>query len=184
MTKWITLSCPTCAANLQVDGESNQFSCKHCGNNYLLKNKAQDTPPTEREQPRPLTTYTRHLNQWLRVGDYEICVHDVFEEPVQDERVIYVNVAYRNTSNKNLSCRRAQWVIFDVDGYTYDPESRNTLLEPFGRPPLSGERVIAIGMRVRGWLAYKIPKGCTIERLQFLTGYVSSKITEFLLAQP
>lgn len=95
---------------------------------------------------------------------------------------MYVNVQYRNNSNENLSCRRTQWILYDADGYTYDPESKSAYFELFDRPPLS-ERVIPFGRQVRGWLAFKVPKTCRLECLQFLSGYLTKQTAEFSLDQ-
>jgi DNA-directed RNA polymerase subunit RPC12/RpoP len=181
MPTWIELNCPTCGANLHVDSNTNRFSCAHCGNAYLLAKKAGDIAPAEREQPAPITTYTHQLQQWLKVGEYEIFVHQIMEETTPKERLLFVNLEYRNTRHESLSCRRNQWVLFDAEGYTYDPATNTSLLEARERPALTGERFINPGMRLRGWIVFKLPEHCIVDRLQFLTGFLGTKTAEFLL---
>lgn len=183
MLNLIPLRCPTCGAKLQVAADTHQFSCNHCGNTYLLERKVQAITAQEREQLSPLTTYTHQFQQWLKVGNYDIMVHQILEEKIDKQRYLFVNVEYRNNSSDTLSCRRNQWILFDADGYSYDTESSPNLYQKQERPPLGGERFINPGMRVRGWVAFKIPSAVVVERLQFLTGYLSTKTAEFFLSQ-
>lgn len=53
--------------------------------------------------------------------------------------------------------------------------------EARGRPALGGERFATSGMRVRGWVAFKIPDGIVLARLQFLTGHLETRTAEFTL---
>lgn len=128
MSNWIHLKCPTCGASLPVAGEANRFACRDCGNTYLLERAAQDTPPAEREQVRPMNTYTHQLQQWLKVGKHEIFVREVFEEKPSAQRVFYLNVEYRNSGAEALSCRCSQRILFDSNGYAYDTASDSALL--------------------------------------------------------
>jgi len=179
MARWIPLCCPTCGANLQVGGDKNQFSCDHCGTAYLLEHTLGDLLATEREHLSPLTTYTHQLQQWLNVGDYKVFVHHILEESINSERIVYVNVHYHNNSTTSLSCRRNQWVLYDIDAYPYDAITKSSLFTD--RHPLGGERFISPNMQVRGWIAFKISQDTVIERLQFLTGFLSTKTAEFFI---
>lgn len=181
MPTWIALRCPTCGANLRVTGADDRFACEHCGNNYLLERKAAEIQPADRDHLLPLTTYTRRFQQWLKAGQYEIFVDALSEEAVQAQRLIFVNVAYRNNGSETLSCRRNQWVLYDADGYTYDALGEPRLFEAQERVALNGERFISPGMHLRGWIAFKIPSAAALERLQFLTGFLGTKTIEFML---
>jgi len=181
MSKLFALRCPTCGANLQIAGDKNQFRCEHCGTAYLLEQMVKEIAAPQRDHLSPLTTYTHNLQQWLKVGKYEIFVHAVFEEKVESRRVVWADVAYRNNGTEQLSCRYSQWILFDSDGYTYDATSDSSLFKEKDRPPLGGERFITPGMRVRGWVAFVVRPQITVERLQFITGHLSTKIAEFLL---
>ncbi len=181
MTNLIALQCPTCGAGLQVDEDSNKCSCAHCGNAYLLEQKAREIADAERERLLPLVTYTQQLQQWLKVGEHEIFVHAILDERGELERLVYVNVEYRNNSAETLSCRRNQWVLFDAEAYPYDTISNTTMLEQAGRPPIGGERFVTPGGRVRGWVVFKFPESAVVEKLQFLTGFLKTKTAEFLL---
>lgn len=153
------------------------------------------------------------IQQWVRVGDYEIFVHDVVEEHIapklkwdqyespemvlpdgtylttlpdaEDGRVMYVNVEYRNSTRDNtLSCRRNQWYLFDAEGYNYEAESTYSrdfvhLYENQNKRYLGGERLLNPQTRLRGWLAFKIPKEAVIERIQFITGFLGGKAADF-----
>ncbi len=181
MPKLFALRCPTCGANLQIAGDKNQFSCEHCGTAYLLEQTVKEMAAPQRDHLSPLTTYTHNLQQWLKVGKYEIFVHAVFEEKMESRRVVWADVAYRNNGTEQLSCRYSQWILFDSDGYTYDASSDSSLFREKDRPPLGGERFITPGMRVRGWVAFVVRPQTTVERLQFITGHLTTKIAEFLL---
>ncbi len=39
MNNLITLSCPSCGANLEIISGAKQFSCKYCGNTHVLSNE-------------------------------------------------------------------------------------------------------------------------------------------------
>ncbi|NJN94917.1 MAG: DUF4352 domain-containing protein [Anaerolineales bacterium] len=180
---FIALQCPTCGAGLQVAGEKNQFACDHCGNRYLLDRKLEDLAEPEREQIRPDVTYTQHIQQWLRVGEYEVFLHSVGLETVRKERVLYIEVAYRNASSAALTCRHDQWVVFDREGYTYEPVKDydfRELYEGSAKRYLGLSRVITPGMRLRGWLGFVLPAPAVIEYLQF-SGGIPARTVEFEL---
>jgi hypothetical protein len=132
------------------------------------------------------------ISRWLGTGTslpasiaaHPICWSNPFRRSKpQTQRLFFADVAYRNPSAETLSCRRSQWVLYDKEGYSYDAEGNNNLFTPKERAPLGGERFITPGTRVRGWVAFIIPKSAQIERLQFLTGHLSTKIAEFLLGK-
>lgn len=177
----IPLRCPTCGANLQVAGQANQFTCEHCETAYLLDKPLDKFSTAEREQLLALTTYTHQLKQWHKAGLYEICVHEILEGQVKEQRVLWANVEYRNRTHETLSCRRGQWVLFDVENYAYDPVSASQYFEPFGRVSFGGDRMATPNMYVRGWIAFAVPMATVPHRLQFLTGYLTTKTIEFLL---
>lgn len=180
---FIGLQCPTCGAGLQVAGEKNQFACDHCGNKYLLDRKLQDLTEPEREHLKPNVTYTHHIQQWLRVGEYEVFVHSIGEETVQKQRVLYIEVAYRNASSIDLTCRHDQWVVFDRDGYTYEPTKDydfRALYESNARRYVGLSRVITPGMLLRGWLGFVLPETALLAYLQF-SGGIPAKTVEIEL---
>lgn len=180
---FIGLQCPTCGAGLQVAGEKNQFTCLHCGNRYLLDRKLQDLTEPEREHLKPNVTYTQHIQQWLRVGEYEVFLHSIAEETVQKQRVLYIEVAYRNPSGHDLTCRHDQWVVFDRDGYTYEPTKDydfRALYESNARRYVGLSRVITPGMKLRGWLGFVLPGTAKVAYLQF-SGGIPAKTVEIEL---
>jgi ribosomal protein S27AE len=182
-SNFINLQCPTCGAGLQVAGEKNQFACDHCGNKYLLDRKLEDFEVAEREHIEPTVTYTQQTQQWLRVGEYEVCLHSISVETVKNERVLYIDVAYRNPSATALTCRHDQWLVFDGEGYTYEPVKDydfRELYEGNAKRYLGMSRIITPGMRLRGWLGFLIPSSATIEYLQF-SGGIPAKTVEFEL---
>ena len=182
-SNFINLQCPTCGAGLQVAGEKNQFACDHCGNRYLLDRKLEDLDVAEREHLEPSVTYTHQINQWLRVAEYEVFLHNVAVETVKTEQVLYIDVAYRNGSATALKCRHDQWVVFDKEGYTYEPVKDYNfpeLYEGNAKRYLGLTRIITPGMRLRGWLGFLIPPSTTLEYLQF-SGGTPTKTVEFEL---
>lgn len=180
---FINLQCPTCGATLQVAGAKNQFTCDHCGNRYLFDRKVEDFDAAERERIAPNVTYTQHIEQWLRVAEYELFLHNISVETVKEQRVLYIDVSYRNQLAAPLTCRHDQWIVFDRDGYTYEP------VKDYNSPELYGgngkryvglSRTLSPGMRLRGWLAFLVPGSTTIEYLQF-SGGIPAKTVEFEL---
>ncbi len=181
MSDWIPLNCPACGGTLSVASDAKQFTCTHCNNAFLLKDRAMDLKPLDRQKPSPLITYTHQHQQWLAAGDYEVFVHEMFEEKVKEQRVFYANVEYRNPGSDILSCRHNQWVIFDRDGYGYDSSWDSNLFKEHV-PGLTGERFASPGMQVRAWVAFKVPSEVEIIRLQFITAFLSTRTIEFILA--
>lgn len=181
MFNFINLNCPTCGAQLRVRKEAQRFDCEHCGNNYLLRQKIRDMKPAERENVLPVSTYTHKLKQWLKVGEYEICLHEIRRIQEDKLNIFAINVEYRNSSKATLSCRRSQWILFDVDGYAYDNDMGSKMYDGMPGQMLGGERVITPGSKARGWITFKLPDTAMMARLQFLTGYVASKTAEYLL---
>jgi DNA-directed RNA polymerase subunit RPC12/RpoP len=180
MFNFIKLNCPTCGASLNVNKESTGFACQHCGNNYVLEHKASDLKPADRANLTPLTTYTHQLKQWLKVGAYEICLHEIVEKTLKETRVFCINVEYRNPGKETLSCRRNQWILFDSDGYTYDNDFTSTLYEGLPGQPLGGDRLVTPGSHLRGWVVFKLSQSATVNRLQFLTSILSTKTAEYI----
>ena len=181
MFNFISLNCPTCGASLRVKKDSERFACEHCGNNYVLKQKARDLKPDDLKNISPITTYTHQTKQWLKVGEYEIYLHEIMQKQVDSQQIFAVNVEYRNNGNETLSCRRSQWILFDVDGYTYDNDAWGKLPEELSGQLLGGDRMLTPGARLRGWVIFKLPEATEVDRLQFLTGYLATKTAEFLL---
>jgi ribosomal protein S27AE len=180
---YINLLCPTCGGGLQVAAEKNQFACHHCGNKYLLDRKLEELDAAERQHIQPSVTYTEHIQQWLRVAEYEVCLQRVSLETVDKERVLYIDVAYRNPSSTALTCRHEQWLVFDTEGYTYEPVKdfdARELYEGNTKRYLGMSRIITPGMRLRGWLAFLVPAPTTIEYLQF-SGGAPTRTVEYKL---
>jgi predicted RNA-binding Zn-ribbon protein involved in translation (DUF1610 family) len=182
MFNFIHLNCPTCGAQLRVNKDAERFACEHCGNNYVLKQKARDLKPDDLKNISPLTTYTHQIKQWLKVGEYEIYLHEIVQKQVDGQQIFAVNVEYRNNGVETLSCRRSQWTLFDPEGYAYDNDQvdRNPH-ESLPGQMLGIQRIVTPGSKVRGWVTFKIPAATTIERLQFLTGNFSAKTAEYFL---
>jgi hypothetical protein len=120
----------------------------------------------------------------MRAGLYELCVQAILDEPGKADRIWSIDVEYRNAGADTLSCRRNQWILFDDAGYSYDPLGDTSLLARHGRPALTGERFLTPGMRLRGWLAFKLPPDLRVQRLQFLTGFLNTHTVEFLFETP
>lgn len=173
MSGLITLKCPTCGARLRFEKGTQVFTCDHCGNVHLLEDSGQAFP----------ASYQLPKREWMRVGDYEIFLHELLDDRVGEQRVIYINVEYTNPrSSSPLSCRCGQWLLFDAENYSYETAGANrTLYDDKQRPYFGGERFLNPGMRARGWLAFKVPKHAQLKRLQFFTGYLSTKTVDIVL---
>ena len=179
MFNFIKLNCPTCGASLSVDKNSTHFACEHYGNNYVLENKARDLKWAEREHLLPLTTSTRQLKQWLKVGTYEIFLHEVQE--LRDKAHFFcANVEYRNTGSESLNCRRNQWLLYDSDSYSYEGDPFAKLPDSLNGKLLGGDRTLTPGSHLRGWVVFELSKSATVGRLQFITSLISTKTAEFI----
>lgn len=173
MSNFFTLQCPTCGAGLQIAAESNAFSCAHCNNRFLLDRKMEEMNLAERENIQPLSTYTQQIKQWLKVAGYEVFVHALTHETVKKNRVLYIEVEYRNSASAPLYCRHDQWIIFDKDGYTYEPTKDFSLPELYelnNKRYLGMSRTITQGMKLRGWLAFVLPATASVAYIQFSAG--------------
>ena len=110
-------------------------------------------------------------------------IHSLAVETVKKDRVLYIDVAYRNGSSTAITCWHDQWLVFDREGYTYEPVKEYNfpdLYEGNAKRYLGLSRIITSGMRLRGWLGFLIPASTTIEYLQFSAG-IPAKTVEFEL---
>ena len=179
MFNFIKLNCPTCGASLSVDKNSTHFACESCGNNYVLEHKASDLKSADRENPTPLTTSTHQLKQWLKVGAYEIFLHEIQE--LRDKSHFFcANVEYRNSGSEPLNCRRNQWILYDTDGYSYEGDPFAKLPDSLNGQLLGGDRTLTPGSHLRGWVVFELSKSVTVGRLKFITSILSTKTAEFM----
>lgn len=172
MTNLLSLQCPACGAPLQTTVEKNRLACQHCGNQYLFDRTLEEVAAAK-GGIQPTVTYTQHLQQWLRVADYEVFVHSLSQATITKERVLYIEIAYRNPATYPLTCRHDQWVIFDTNGYTYEPLrdfDKPEIYKSQQKPYVGLSRVITPGMNLRGWLGFLIPETATLVYLQFSGG--------------
>lgn len=100
-----------------------------------------------------------------------------------DPRVLFVEVIYRNPhADKQIEGRRNQWWLYDEDGYSYEAQGSNRwLYENNGKPFLGGTRYLSPGTKVRGWVAFELPREAVPERLQFVDGFLSGNTADFWL---
>jgi DNA-directed RNA polymerase subunit RPC12/RpoP len=176
-----TLHCPTCGAQLQITGAAHRFACEHCGNHYLLEHKIEELNPAEREHLQPTATFTNQVKQWIQVAEYKLHLHAISLELVGEERVLYADIEFRNESEQPFTCRHDQWIVFDNDGYTYEPAmdfAAPQVYEQRGRRYLGMTRMLTPGMRLRGWLGFILPATGMVKCLQF-SGGIPLKTVEF-----
>lgn len=171
--RWITLKCPTCGAKLRFEKDTDLFTCEHCGNVHILEPGGVAYP----------AQFKRSSREWMRIGDYNIFLHDVIDEVVDGKRHFYINVEYANPRSVNqLSCRSNQWLLFDDQNYSYETVyGYKSIYEDKGRPHLGGERFVNPNMAVRGWLAFSVPLNARLTRLQFFTGFLATRSVDILL---
>lgn len=181
MSNLFNLQCPTCGAGLQAAGESRNILCEHCGNKYLLDQKLAQMNAAERAQLSPTVTYANKPGQWIRVAEYDVCLHKFSNQKVGKEQVLLIEVEYENKTADPLKYRHDQWIVFDKTGYTFEP------VKDFSHPHLYKQdhiyagmtRVLNPGMRLRGWYAFVLPPGSVLECLQFSAGAPVIKTLEF-----
>jgi predicted RNA-binding Zn-ribbon protein involved in translation (DUF1610 family) len=63
MEKLITLTCPSCGANLEIDSRAKQVSCKYCGNVHLLSDTQAGTITND-----PICPISGHQDLILKVS--------------------------------------------------------------------------------------------------------------------
>jgi DNA-directed RNA polymerase subunit RPC12/RpoP len=171
MPNLFSLQCPTCGANLQVDGESRTIFCEHCGNKYLLDQKIEQMNEAEREHLSPAVTYATRHGQWLKVAGVDVLLRTFSEETVGNDHVLFAEVEYENKTSNSLKYRHDQWIVFDKTGYTF--EATMDYLHPHlykEKIYLGDTRVLSPGMRLRGWLVFILSPSSDIECLQFSAG--------------
>ena len=132
------------------------------------------------------------INEWIQVGDYDIYVHEIGieEEAVKGKKLAYIEVEYANNrSTEELSCRRNQWYLYDTQSYSYEAESdsfnddfNGDLYEITNLHYLGGERYLSPNMHVRGWLIFVVPEEATLDRIQFITGFLGTKSVDIPVA--
>ena len=103
------------------------------------------------------------------------------QDDPDNPRIIFVDVIYNNPHpDQTLNCRSNQWSLYDEDGYSYEPKGRNNwLYENNGKTFLGANRQLNPNLKLRGWLAFEIPREATPVRLQFLDGFLSGNSVDF-----
>lgn len=184
MPELFSLTCPTCGASLKISGEDNRFHCDHCGNKYLLDHKVKEISESERKHLAPMVTYTNTMGQWLSVAEYDVLLHAVIHETVEEQRVLYIEVEYENRTSNPIKYRHDQWIVFDTHGHTFEPAKDFTHphLYADGRIYLGMTRVLNPAMKLKGWLAFLLPELVSIEYLQFSAG-TPVKTAEFRITE-
>jgi DNA-directed RNA polymerase subunit RPC12/RpoP len=182
MADLFSLTCPTCGASLQIDGERELFQCSHCGNKYLLDNKVRELDELTRQHLAPVVTYTKAMKQWLRVAEYDVILRGVANDKAGGEKIFYIEVEYENKTTDPVKYRHDQWVVFDTEGHSFEPvkDFTNPQLYTNEKIYLGMTRVLNPGMKLRGWLAFVLPGESRFEYLQF-SGGTPIKTVEFRL---
>ena len=103
------------------------------------------------------------------------------QDDPDNPRIIFVDVIYKNPhAEQTLSCRTNQWSLYDEDGYSYEPKGNNNwLYDNNGKPFLGSSRQLNPGLKLRGWLAFELPRQAIPERLQFLDGFIAGNSVDF-----
>jgi hypothetical protein len=128
------------------------------------------------------TTYK--IQEWIEVGEFDIYVHEVNkgQDITNGKRSVYIEVEYANNrSTEELSCRRNQWYLYDDQGYSYEAESGSEMYESKDLQYLGGDRFVNQGMKLRGWLVFQVPEEASIERIQFITGFIGTETADIIL---
>jgi hypothetical protein len=139
------------------------------------------------KEKQPSQHSTKSLQEWIQVGDYDIFVHEITEEQdvVDGKRLVYIEVEYANNrSVEEISCRRNQWYLYDDQGYSYEAESSRDLYEKKDLQYLGGDRFLNQGMKLRGWLVFKVPENATIKSFQFVTSFVGTETADIIIDRP
>ena len=131
-------------------------------------------------------SFLHKLQEWIEVGDYDVFVHQIIieTEVVEGKRLVLIEVEYANQrSAEALSCRRNQWVLYDAQGYSYEAEYNDSLYADKNLQYLGGDRFLNQGLRLRGWLAFKIPENASVQRLQFFTSFLGTEAVDILVEE-
>ncbi|MBT7073793.1 MAG: hypothetical protein HN922_02665, partial [Anaerolineae bacterium] len=133
--------------------------------------------------------YENHeIQKWIRVKEHEIYIHKVTERFFIStklsgkikERILYVEVEYRNLSQEEeISCRRNQWLLFDQSGYSYEARTNRGAFKLYEGKPYFKEQALGFGRNARGWFAFPVSEDAEIIILQFKTAYIGAKTADF-----
>jgi hypothetical protein len=165
--------CPHCDARLDP---AAQF-CDQCGARLSSAGQA-----TQR------LGSSSQFGQWLRLGDYLLCVHALIDGHVTDpayrdapaERTVCLDVSYRNETAAPLRYRLGQWMLYDVEGHAYEFEIRRYLYQGHDAQKLQDAHVPP-GRLARGWVAFIVPEGAIVDYVQFRPNYMADKTLEIAL---
>jgi hypothetical protein len=105
-------------------------------------------------------------------------------ELVDGKRLVFIEVEYTNQrSAEALSCRRNQWVLYDAQGYSYEAEYGDEVYEIKKVQYLGSERFLNQNLKLRGWLAFKIPETASVQRIQFFTSFLGTEAVDILVEE-
>ncbi len=124
------------------------------------------------------------LGEWVTVDDYTVRVESGQKDAViydnglispEHVRSVRVLVAYANHSAQALKFRLSQWLLFDIEGYSYESELRDQFYAD-DAPVKLREGMIDPGQQTRGWVAFKLPEKAQPAYVQFRTDYLTRKV--------
>ena len=118
---------------------------------------------------------THHpVGEWIEQNEIQICVHEAFESELiiqkQPQRVLYINVEYRNGSDKPFNYKLSQWTLLDVDGYSYNWEMISVYYDPWQFKRVRESTLLPYNI-ARGWVAFKMGSNTKPNLIHFQEHY-------------
>ncbi|MGB1252912.1 MAG: DUF4352 domain-containing protein [Candidatus Promineifilaceae bacterium] len=128
------------------------------------------------------------LDEKVRIGDYLISISQPKDMIVYDNgllkpehvRSVRVLATYENQTNTPIKSSLIHWVIFDEEGFSYDYEIRNQFYEKDKTQKLQST-VIGAGQRMKGWVAFQVPRTATPAYVQFRPSSLNTVAGNFYL---
>jgi Domain of unknown function (DUF4352) len=171
--------CPHCQA-LVAAGEA---FCTHCGQPLSSAGAL-----TRRLTAEPAAAVATAEPAWQALPPYALALCDVREHTFTDAtlaagpiRCLCVEVLYQNRGDQAITCNKAQWTLFDTDGYAYEFELINRYYQQLADRTLL-ETTLAPGQRLRGWVAFKVPLTARQAYVQFRPNYGTEQRLTFSIA--
>jgi hypothetical protein len=129
---------------------------------------------------------TGRLEEPVSVGGMEIIVHEVVDplvprdvaEPTPGKRRVAVDVEMRHGNGGGaISYDASKWRVYDVDGFAFE----GTTLGGDAKEPKLVAGALTPGNKTRGWVTFEVTETSKLQRVEYLTGYLSANVASFRL---
>ncbi len=104
-------------------------------------------------------------------------------EYAQDKSIVFLNMLYRNDSDKVIEAFGTQWRLQDTAGYIHKVTSIDGSIHEALNLPTLVDTYLNPGRMVRGWLTFVVKNDIKIAYVTFTTGFLGGRTLDFIVPE-